>query len=93
MYHPVEGRFISDNGDVLCEAAIAHCGITMLPTFIAGKALARGELVSILEDYEDQDFGVYVLYPNRRHMSNRVRLLIDFLAEKLPYGVATEMSR
>ena len=83
VYQPIEGRFNSDNGDVLCEAAIAGCGITMLPSFIVDKALALGQLVTVLEEYEEPDFGVYVLYPNRRHMSNRVRLLIEFLAESL----------
>jgi len=83
IYQPVEGRFDSDNGDLLCEAAIAGCGITMLPSFIIEKAINRGDLTTVLQDYEEPNFDVYVLYPNRRHMSNRIRLLIDFLEEHL----------
>ena len=71
------GRFTADNGDLLCEAAIEGCGIAYLPTFIAGKAIEKGALETVLEDFEETDFNIYVVYQNRRHLSSKVRTLID----------------
>lgn len=75
----VSGRFSSDNGDLLCEAAVASCGITYLPTFIAGKAIQNGELEVVLDEYEEKDFNIYVIYQNRQHLSSKIRTLIDSL--------------
>ncbi|MBV1909030.1 MAG: LysR family transcriptional regulator [Kangiellaceae bacterium] len=76
---PVQGRFHSDNGDLLSEAVIAGCGISMLPSFIVDAAVNRGDLKVVLQEFESPDFVAYAVYPNRRHLSNRVRLLIEFL--------------
>ena len=42
----------ANNGEVLRDAAIAGLGIAVLPTFIAGDALAAGTLKIVLGDYE-----------------------------------------
>ena len=47
-----EGGMVSNNGDVLVEAAIAGAGIALQPTFIAGKAIREGKLKVILPEYE-----------------------------------------
>jgi len=79
IWQSTSGRFFSDNGDLLCEAAIEGCGITLLPTFIVGKPVRHGELEIILEKYEEPDFNIYAIYQNRRHLSAKVRTLIDHL--------------
>ncbi|TVZ40923.1 DNA-binding transcriptional LysR family regulator [Alteromonadaceae bacterium 2753L.S.0a.02] len=80
FFQAVQGRLTADNGDLLCKSALEGCGITQLPNFIVDEFIERGELLPLLQEYEEQDFGMFVLYPNRRHLSNRVRLLIDHLA-------------
>ncbi|WP_025564138.1 LysR family transcriptional regulator [Psychromonas sp. SP041] len=69
----------SNNGDVLVEAAIAGAGIVLQPTFIASKALQRGELVQILPDFELDPIGLYAMYANRKLLPNKVRCFIDFM--------------
>ena len=81
VLQPVQGRFISDSGTLLCEAAINHCGITMLPTFIAGKHIVAGDLEILLEAFEDEPMDIQAVFPHKRHMSARVRKLIDHLAQ------------
>jgi len=81
IWQSTSGRFDSDNGDLLCEAAIAGCGITYLPTFIAGQAISAGKLQVALEEFEEPDFNIYAVYQNRRHLSTRVRTLIDHLSD------------
>jgi DNA-binding transcriptional LysR family regulator len=73
-------RVKANNGDAICAAAAAGLGLAVLPTFIAGPAVARGALRIILADVPYEDAGVYAVYLPSRHLSAKVRLLVDFLA-------------
>lgn len=72
----------SNNAEPLCDAAVNHQGIALLPTFIAGKALQTGQLRTILADYPPTDITLSALYPRHRHLSTKVRLLVDLLSER-----------
>lgn len=76
-WQPVTGNFLSDNGDLLHQAALEDCGITLLPTFIVGKAIEQKKLEIVLEDYEEKDFEIYAVYQHTRHLSTKIRTLID----------------
>jgi DNA-binding transcriptional LysR family regulator len=79
----VKGSYCANNGDVLAEAAIQGLGITLLPDFIIDKALAEGRLVRVLEDWERAPLTLSVLYPSRRHVPAKTRLLIEYLITNL----------
>ena len=79
----VKGTYCANNGDVLAEAAIQGLGITLLPDFIIDKALAEGRLVRVLEDWERAPLTLSVLYPSRRHVPAKTRLLIEYLITNL----------
>lgn len=72
----------ANNGDFLRQAAVAGEGITLAPRFIVYDALQRGELVALLPDYSHMELQAYALYPQTRHLSQRVRAFVDFLAER-----------
>jgi len=78
---PVTGRLRVNNGELVRDAALAGLGIAVLPTFIVGEALKRGELVTILDDYLSADGGVYAIYPQHRQSSTALRVFVDFLYE------------
>ncbi|KFZ37293.1 LysR family transcriptional regulator [Shewanella mangrovi] len=69
---------ISNNGDVLVQAAIAGAGITLQPTFIAGAALADGRLIQVLPELEPEPLGLYAVYPHRKLLASKVRSFLDF---------------
>ncbi len=75
----LSSEFISNNGDVLVQAAIKGMGIVIQPTFIAGPAIAAGELEVILSDYEPEPMALYAVYANRQFLSTKVRCFIDFI--------------
>ncbi len=77
----VRGRYRANNGEVLMEAAKAGLGVCLEPTFLCCRDLQRGELEIALENFEDDAISVYAVYPHRRHLSTRVRALVDFLVE------------
>ena len=68
--------------DYLCAAARQGLGIAMQPTFIAGEAISRGDLVPVLTEYDWPASPAYAVYPPTRHLSYRVREFIDFLADR-----------
>ena len=77
----VKAAMTATSGDFLSAAAIQGLGIAMQPTFIAGEAISRGELVAVLTDYEWPVSPAWAVYPPTRHLSYRVRAFIDFLAD------------
>jgi DNA-binding transcriptional LysR family regulator len=79
----VTGRLRSDSGDALLAAALAGWGVAQLPDFYLAEPLASGALVPLLEEFEPEPLGVWAVYPQRRHLSVKVRLAVDRLAERL----------
>lgn len=72
----------TNNGDFACQAAISGWGIACLPDFICSPALEDGSLMPILTSYMDNnELGVYAVYPHTRHLSQRVSSLINFLSD------------
>jgi DNA-binding transcriptional LysR family regulator len=75
----VQGVLCSNNGEALREAAIQGLGITLLPRFIVESALQSAKLEVVLPDYAPPSLAIEVLYPVNRHLSTKIRLLVDFL--------------
>ena len=80
---PTRGDLNVDNGDALRRLALEGHGIVYLPTFLVGEDLRAGRLVPILADHVDRVGGAWAVYPESRHLSPKVRALIDYLAESL----------
>lgn len=79
----VSGRMKANNGVALLEASRRGIGISILPDFIANEDIQNGSLVEVLQDWTPGHRAIWALYPHNRHLSAKVRLFIDFLAEHL----------
>lgn len=68
--------------------AEAGLGIALCPHYIVRGAVAAGRLELLFEEFEAFEFGVYAFYPHNRHLTGRVRALVDFLAAyfREPWG-------
>ncbi|WP_076541782.1 LysR substrate-binding domain-containing protein [Shewanella sp. UCD-KL21] len=80
----VQGNLQCSSGISLLNAAIKGLGIVQLPGYYVAEAIAAGQLSVILESYKQQQEGIWALYPHNRHLSPKVRLLVDKLAAELP---------
>lgn len=80
---PVRHRLQANNGDALLQACIAGFGIGYAPTFIAADAIAAGEVQPILTAFRSAELGIHAVLPGNRYLPHRVRVLMDFLAERL----------
>ena len=72
----------TNSGDTCRVAALAHQGVIMQPSFLVGDDLAAGTLVELMPQFRCMELGVYAVYPTRKHVSPKVRVLIDFLSRQ-----------
>ncbi|WP_193200286.1 LysR family transcriptional regulator [Nostoc sp. MG11] len=69
-----------DNSEVILEAVIQGAGVVQLPKFIAANAIALGHLQPILQSYAPQvGLPIAVLYPQKRYLSAKVRVFVEFM--------------
>lgn len=78
----VSGNWRSNNGRSLLRAARAGLGLVQLPSFYVDQDIIDGALLPVLEDYNPTDTGVWAVYPHNRHLSAKVRLFVNFLADR-----------
>jgi DNA-binding transcriptional LysR family regulator len=72
----------ANNGEMLALAAEAGQGLVLEPTFILYRSIRAGRLQPVLTDHAWREVQAYAVYPRTRHLSRRVRALVDFLAER-----------
>ena len=79
-----ENVTISVNGTYEVNSALAARalilkggGIGLCPSFVVGNDIKEGRLVRVLNNCEQKTFGLYIVYPHRRHLSQKVRLFIE----------------
>jgi DNA-binding transcriptional LysR family regulator len=81
---PVEvpGRVFFSSADACVVAAQSGLGITQVPSFVAGPRIRSGDVVPLLTSFEPPAVPVQVMYPPGRHLARKVRVLVDFLADR-----------
>ncbi|MEH6443681.1 MAG: LysR family transcriptional regulator [Oceanospirillaceae bacterium] len=79
----VKGRLISNDGGLIVEAMLTGLGIGFGPSFLFEKHIEEGRLQLLLSDYYQPPVAISALYPLNRNLSRRIRLLIDYLSERL----------
>jgi DNA-binding transcriptional LysR family regulator len=80
---PVQSRIQANNGQALTEAAAQGLGIALQPDFIVDSFIQQQRVTAILADFETPELGIYALLPGNRQVPHRVRVLMDFLADRL----------
>lgn len=79
---PAVDTFVALNdGEAYAAAALGGLGVALAPSFLVDDALADGRLLRLLEDWTTDPLPVYVMYPQNRHLSAKVRVFVDWVAE------------
>ncbi|MCK3656879.1 LysR family transcriptional regulator [Pasteurellaceae bacterium Macca] len=76
-----QGKLFSNNGYALVQMAKAGLGIINSPKFLIQEAIEKGELVPILTHLTHSPIDISLLYPHRRYLSPKVKVMIEFLAQ------------
>ncbi|MCZ0753277.1 MULTISPECIES: LysR family transcriptional regulator [Aeromonas] len=81
-------RFRVNNITCAREAAKAGLGVASLPAMLCLEELERGELVSLLPEWQQPRVPIYLLFPERRLMPRKLRAFIDFMVENgVEFGI------
>jgi DNA-binding transcriptional LysR family regulator len=81
--HRVQGNWRCNSGQAVLDAALRGFGLCQLPDYYVLEHLRSGRLISLLEVHQPPNTGVWALYPQQRHLSPKVRQLVDHLKEGL----------
>ena len=79
---PLTGRLRYSNAEACLQAAEAGLGIAHVPDFVAEESLAAGRVLALLPTWQEAPGGIFAVYPPGRHLSAKLRLLIDHLAAR-----------
>lgn len=63
------------------RAVLAGLGFGSVPDFVVKQDIETGRLISILDEFALRDGGIYAVYPHRRYLPAKVRVLVDYLAK------------
>jgi DNA-binding transcriptional LysR family regulator len=73
------GNITVNNSDAYSAACLAGFGIAQIPRIGAQDYLAQGKLVEVLKNYRAEAMPVSLIYPNRRNLSRRVQVFMDWI--------------
>jgi len=79
----VTSPFRANNAEVVHRAVLAGNGISMVPEALIVDDIRAARLYRLLPSYAAGRLPAYVLYPSRRHLAPRTRVVIDFLVEQV----------
>ncbi len=76
----VSGPLRANSPGAIAQMVEGGLGIARSPQYVVEQALKDGRLEHLLPEFTTEGFGLYALYPPNRHLTARVRSLIDHLA-------------
>ncbi|MEJ1171315.1 LysR substrate-binding domain-containing protein [Variovorax sp. CCNWLW235] len=91
----VQGRYMLsvDDGNAYLTAGLAGLGILWLPDYMAKAHLAGGELVRLFDGWQLDSMPLYVAFPPNRHVSAKLRVFIDWVAELMAQHAPVDARR
>jgi DNA-binding transcriptional LysR family regulator len=86
----VRGNFEVNSGQALYEAILAGGGIGRVIQVLSQRELTSGQLVHLLKEYEeDNDVGIYAVFPAQRYLLPKVQCFVEFLAKSFSQDVTS----
>jgi len=79
----IQGRYILsvDDGNAYLAAGLAGLGALWLPDYMSREHVATGQLIPLLQEWALDPMPMYVAYPPNRHVSAKLRVFIDWVAQ------------
>jgi DNA-binding transcriptional LysR family regulator len=63
------------------RAALAGLGFAFMPDFVSAQEIKSGKLIQVMPEAVKNGGGIYAVYPHRRYLPAKVRVLVDYLAQ------------
>lgn len=82
----VSGSYSTNSSLALQAGALRGLGIALLPRYCVNGKLYTGELQRVLPDYRSPERPFFVMFPNKRNLPLKVRLIVDYLTQQFSKG-------
>ncbi len=79
----IKGNLMSDDFTFVLSAVLSHAGVALIPLPLATRAIASGQLVRLLPQLESGGSALYVVWPPSHYVPERVRVVREFLVDRL----------
>lgn len=76
-------RLRMNNSLALREAVLQGAGVMLTPSFVVGADIRAGRLTAVLTDYTAMEVSIYAVYPQRKHLSPKIRAFVEFMTEQI----------
>lgn len=90
LHIPMQGAITVNNAEAYAAACLAGLGIIQVPFVGVQELIARGQLVEVLPQHVAPPMPLTLLYTNRRNLSKRVRVVMDWLAQVMQTHLAKD---
>lgn len=82
------GNLCLDSGDAILRCVLNNGGLSMLPTYIAGRHIASGALIPVLDAMVDERTPIHALWRAQNHRAPKIEVFLEFLTKiygAIPY--------
>ncbi|WP_459625173.1 LysR family transcriptional regulator [Burkholderia sp. 3C] len=79
----LSASMVCNTTEALLHVARAGLGIACLPDFMVREAITAGELVTVLENFNQHRGTFRMLWPSSKHLAPKLRAFIDFMGAEL----------
>jgi DNA-binding transcriptional LysR family regulator len=88
MVVPIRSRLTVSDSEAAIEAAIAGAGITRVMSYKMEAARRAGQLVLMLEEYEQEPWPVHIVYAERKPVPLKLRAFLNWMTPRLKARLA-----
>ena len=88
MVAPIRSRLTVSDSEAAIEAAIAGAGITRVMSYKMEAARRAGQLVVMLEEYEQEPWPVHIVYAERKPVPLKLRAFLNWVTPRLKARLA-----
>jgi DNA-binding transcriptional LysR family regulator len=78
----VKGAFAANDSAAVHLAALSGLGVASLPETQVSDDIRSGRLVRVLKEWAPPRLPAFIVYPSRRNLAPRTRVVIDFVVEQ-----------
>ena len=79
----IKPAFVCDDFHVIRKMAVDDVGIALLPDYLAKALIADDKLLQVLPRWQGRSIDIYAIYPSRKGVTPKIRVLLDYLAGQL----------
>ena len=85
----VTGALVTNDGETIHDWVLGGVGVAVKALWDIQDDLRNGRLIELLDQHSCDKMDLYATHFDRRHVPPRIRLFIDFLAERLPRAIGS----